>query len=89
MVVTPLRKEKASGSTLSAFFAPQRAYTWTWISIRPGVTYRSFKLTTLRASDAGMSAATRAILPPAMATSITRLMLFCGSMTWPLFSRRS
>src|SRR5262245_52765127 len=36
-----------------------------------------------------MLAATAAILPPAIATSRTALMLFRASMTWPPFSRRS
>src|SRR5689334_7107979 len=53
------------------------------MSINPGVTSKPFASTTCAAPAVSIFLSIFAILPSAMATSITALILFFGSITWP------
>ncbi len=59
------------------------------ISMRPGVTMCPPALITRRPEDRGISAATREIFPPVIATSRTAERFSEGSITWPPFIRVS
>ena len=85
-VVTPAWTPAMSGWTP---LAATPSNTWVWRSMSPAVTVLPGTWMTRRASDAGMLAATLAILPSCTATSSVPRTFCAGSITVPLFSSRS
>src|SRR5579871_797644 len=63
--------------------------TCSWISTKPGVTYRDETSIVSRASEDGIFSATSAMRRPAIATSRTAETLFLASTTRPPLRRRS
>src|SRR3990170_3094524 len=59
------------------------------MSMSPGTTYSPVASATRRAEAGGIEAATRAIFPPVIATSMTASIVFLGSMTCPFRISRS